>query len=66
MLSGFNSSKMCIYLSLVTLVVTYGWETWLQKNIREKQLRAFERKVTRKAHGSWRVRTNEETDLTRH
>ena len=36
-------SKMCIYKSLIRPVVTYGCESWILKDIREQQLRVFER-----------------------
>jgi hypothetical protein len=47
-----RSSKMHSYRSLIRSVITYGCETWVLKEVCEQQLRGFERKVTRKVHGS--------------
>lgn len=58
---------MHICRSPIKPVVTHGCETWVLKDMHEKQLRVSEKKVMRKTHGpikyqdgSWRIRTNEE------
>jgi hypothetical protein len=62
-------SKLQMYQTLVTPVVTYACETWvLQENIKMK-LRVFERKILRRnfgpvqeRDGKWRIKTNEELE----
>jgi hypothetical protein len=59
-------SKLQIYKTLITPVVTYGAETWTLTVTEEYALRRFERKVLRKIfgpvmdNGVWRIRYNSE------
>jgi len=59
-------SKLQIYKTLISPVVTYGAETWMLTATEENALRRFERKVLRKIYepvvdkGVWRIRYNNE------
>ena len=60
-----KSSKLRIYKSLITPVVTYGCEAWTLTNRDEQHLRIYERRILRKIFGplqnedrSWRIRMN--------
>jgi hypothetical protein len=49
-----------MYRTIIRPVVTYGSETWCLTANDERSLRTWERKVLRRHHGIWRIRTNKE------
>jgi hypothetical protein len=64
-----KNSKMCVYKTIIGLVVTYGSETWMMNITHEEKLKIFERKILRSMYGpvqdpnnEWRVRTNQEIE----
>jgi hypothetical protein len=64
-----RSTKMRIYITLVTPVVTHASETWTLTEKDEMRLRIFERQVLRKIFGPivigkdiWRIRNRAELD----
>jgi len=64
-----RSSKLQIYRTLVSPVVTYGSESWTLTMEEERALAVFERKILRKIYGpvkeneSWRIRRNDELEV---
>ena len=63
-----RNSKLQIYRTLVSPVVTYGSESWTLTMEEERELAVFERKVLREIYGPvkenelWRTRQNEELE----
>ena len=62
-----RSSKLKIYKSLISPLVTYGCEAWTLTDRDEQHLRISERRILRKTfgpvqneNGSWRIRMNYE------
>ena len=64
-----RSSKLQIYRTLVSPVVTYGSESWTLTMEEEKALAVFERKMLRKIYGPvkenelFRIRRNDVLEL---
>jgi hypothetical protein len=54
------NSKMRIFKSLISSVVTCGYKTWVLRDVHEQQESAFGRKVMSKIHGSIK---NQDRDL---
>jgi hypothetical protein len=69
-----KKSKLKLYCSIITPIVTYACETWVLKETTKNKLMVFERKVLRKIFGptkerdgTWRIETDGELDkLIRH
>ena len=62
-----RNSKLQIYRTLVSPVVTYGSESWTLTMEEERALAVFERKILRKIYGPvkeklWRIRRNDELE----
>jgi len=61
-------SKLQLYRTVTTPIVTYASETWVLKETIIKELLVFERKILRRIFGPtkenqiWRIKTNEELD----
>ena len=62
-----KNSKLQMYKTSVTPVVTYACETWVLKENTKTKLRVFERKVLRRIYGptkekdgTWLIKSNEE------
>ena len=59
-------TNICLYKSLILLVLLYGAEAWTLTTSDEQALGVFERKILRKLCGSfcdrgeWRIRWNQE------
>jgi hypothetical protein len=64
-----KNSKLKLYWTLITPIVTYACETWVLKENSIQRLMIFQRKILRKifgptkeVNGLWRIKTNEELD----
>ena len=61
-------SKLQLYRTVTTPIVTYASETWVLKETIIKELLVFERKILRRIFGPtkenqiWRIKTDEELD----